>query len=160
MRSLEEIVAANSQAVARHNPEWLSNIWPIGQAVYALPTEEPLPTAKSTITFGVEALLDMARYALGYNFKGLEQGLINVLRAERGIPAGEPVPVDALTMFAFSLGASTDLVDEWVSALSDAVAPYAERTGSFVIRDAEHKVIITVEDRVVTRVEPMKRRLR
>ena len=83
MRSLEEIVAANSQAVARHNPEWLSNIWPIGQAVYALPPEEPPPTAKSTITFGVEALLDMARYALGYNFKGLEQGLINVLRAER-----------------------------------------------------------------------------
>ncbi len=154
MRSLEEIVAANRQAVATHSPERLADIWPIGEFVYALPTAKQSSVSRGPITFGVEALLDMARHALGYNFKGLEQGLTSVLRAERGIPAGQPVPIDALTIFAFSLGASASLVEEWVAALSDSVAPYANRTGSFVIRDAGRNVIITVDDHIVTRVEP------
>lgn len=113
----------------------------------------------SRFGFTIEAVLAMARHALGYNFKGLEQGLTNVLRAERGIPVGEPVPLDALTMFVFSLGASTELVDEWVEALSEAVAPYADRPeATFCIYDTDRGVVIKVEENTVVAVLPLKRK--
>lgn len=113
-------------------------------------------SSKRRFTFGAEVTLDYARHALGYNFKGLEQGLSNVLRAERNIPADEPVPLDSLILFVFSLGASMDLVEEWVSALSEAIAPYADHPeSSFTIRDTTHAVLIKIRSNVVEEVRPM-----
>lgn len=162
MRSLEDIIQTNNQEVAKHNPELLSNIWPIGQAVPAVSVEEK-PAAKNRrtlagqISFGTEVTIEFAR-AIGWNFKGLEQGLLAVLHAERNIPADESIPIDAFLTYIFALGAAPDLAEFWVSTLADAVAPYADRREpEFVIHDTTHNVLIKVADRCVVEVQPLKR---
>lgn len=159
MHSLEHIIKQNNQAVAGHDPTRLADVWPEGEAISFSIGESKQPVSKGKRAFTTDAVLGMARHALGYNFKGLEQGLTNVLRAERGIPVGEPVPLDALTMFVFSLGASTELVDEWVEALSEAVAPYADHPeASFCIYDTDRGVVIKVEENTVVAVRPLLRK--
>lgn len=157
MQDLKRIRKQSLEEVTRHTPEFLSDFWPEGKAFFVLSTVEPPATSRSRLTLSVEAVIDMAECGLNYNLGNLRKGLIAVVRAERNIPPDEPVALDALTMLAFSLGASMQLVDEWVEALSEAVAPYQDRKeASFTIVDAAHSVLIDVEERSVVRVRPPK----
>lgn len=106
------------------------------------------------LSFGCEAVLGFAEYALDYNLSGVRRGLSRVLMAALGAP--DPIAPDPLTVYAFAISAFPALVEEWTVALAVTVESHVGgRKACYTITDREHNVALRIVHGAVVAVRPL-----